>query len=93
MPSEGWPYCDFAKEIVVPAGTWYVLGDNRGPSRDSRHFGPIPTAWIAGKVLLPAVEEQKPWACSGVPRPPAHRVPQRTRTRQPSPGPVDPESV
>ncbi len=34
----------------VPAGTWYLLGDNRGESDDSRFWGPVPTAWIVGVV-------------------------------------------
>lgn len=49
--SEGWPFCDFAEEIVLPSGHWYLLGDNRGQSIDSRYFGPIPTEWIVGKVV------------------------------------------
>lgn len=37
---------------VVPADTWYLLGDNRAQSIDSRYWGPIPTEWIIGKVKL-----------------------------------------
>jgi signal peptidase I len=55
--SEGWPYCHFEEEIVVPPGTWYVLGDNRGQSDDSRYFGPIPPGWILGKVVGISTEE------------------------------------
>jgi signal peptidase I len=43
---------DFPTPIVIPVGTWYVLGDNRAQSIDSRHWGPIPTDWIVGKVQL-----------------------------------------
>ena len=25
---------------------FYLLGDNRGQSNDSRHFGPVPAEWI-----------------------------------------------
>jgi mitochondrial inner membrane protease subunit 1 len=28
----------------------YVLGDNAGESRDSRHFGPVPRSLIVGKA-------------------------------------------
>ncbi|MBO0769559.1 MAG: signal peptidase I [Solirubrobacterales bacterium] len=42
--------CDFPKTIVVPAGQYYVLGDNRPDSDDSRYWGPIPKAWLIGKV-------------------------------------------
>ena len=36
----------------VPAGTYFVLGDNRSKSRDSRVIGPIPLASIVGQVWL-----------------------------------------
>jgi signal peptidase I len=44
--------CDFPEEITVPRGYLYVLGDNRGASDDSRFWGPIPEAWVRGKVVL-----------------------------------------
>ena len=43
---------DFPAPIVIPPGTWYVLGDNRAQSIDSRWWGPIPGAWIIGRVEL-----------------------------------------
>ena len=36
----------------VPAGDFYVLGDNRGDSCDSRYWGPIKGTSIVGKVVL-----------------------------------------
>ena len=36
--------------LQVPAGTVFVAGDNREHSLDSRHFGPLPTSAIIGKV-------------------------------------------
>jgi signal peptidase I len=35
----------------VPAGTWFLLGDNRGASDDSRIWGPVPTDAILGTVV------------------------------------------
>ncbi|HLG66720.1 MAG TPA: signal peptidase I [Acidimicrobiales bacterium] len=34
----------------VPAGMYYLLGDNRSSSCDSRYWGPIPRSLIVGKV-------------------------------------------
>ncbi len=42
--------CDFPRGIVVPPGTYYVLGDNRGNTLDSRFYGPIPRGWILGVI-------------------------------------------
>jgi signal peptidase I len=40
--------CTFAKSITVPAGEYYMMGDNRGDSLDSRYWGPVPQKWIIG---------------------------------------------
>ncbi len=37
--------------LVVPAGSIYVLGDNRSNSGDSRYFGPVPESSILGRVI------------------------------------------
>lgn len=36
---------------VVPAGDYFVMGDNRPDSYDSRFFGPIPASSIVGRVI------------------------------------------
>jgi|SRR5215207_10089033 len=38
--------------ITMPEGAVFVMGDNRGDSRDSRFFGPVPFENIEGKVFL-----------------------------------------
>lgn len=38
-------------DVVIPKGYYFVMGDNREGSRDSREFGLIPEAKIEGKVV------------------------------------------
>jgi signal peptidase I len=45
--------CSFPKPITIPAGHWYLIGDNRGESDDSRFFGPIADGWIIGRKVGP----------------------------------------
>lgn len=42
--------CDFPRTFTVPAGRYYLLGDNRGASDDSRHWGPVRERSIVGRV-------------------------------------------
>jgi signal peptidase I len=42
--------CNLPKEITIPAGHFFLMGDNRGESADSRHWGPVPKGWILGRV-------------------------------------------
>jgi signal peptidase I len=46
----GGPECDLG-EIVVPAGHYYLMGDNRGNSDDSRYWGPVPRGQIIGRAV------------------------------------------
>jgi signal peptidase I len=44
--------CDFPTPIKIPPGHWFMMGDNRGESDDSRFWGPVPTAWIIGDAFF-----------------------------------------
>ena len=46
------PPCNLPQEVVVPEGHYFILGDNRGESSDSRFWGPVPEDWIVGKARL-----------------------------------------
>jgi signal peptidase I len=50
-PCTGGEPCNFPTPVRVPAGEYYMLGDNRGMSDDSRFWGPVPRAWIIGTVV------------------------------------------
>jgi signal peptidase I len=45
------PQCNFPAAIKIPAGHWFMMGDNRGESDDSRFWGPVPTGWIVGAAF------------------------------------------
>jgi signal peptidase I len=47
----GKPECNFPTPVRVPAGHWFMMGDNRGDSDDSRFWGPVPTSWIIGQAI------------------------------------------
>ena len=49
---------------VVPAGQYFMMGDNRDNSFDSRFFGPVPRKQIVGKATAVALsfDRQNYWA-------------------------------
>jgi signal peptidase I len=47
-PCQGGDQCDFPRPIKIPPGYWFMMGDNRGSSDDSRFWGPVPEDWVIG---------------------------------------------
>ena len=48
------PGDDEAREVILKPGEFFVAGDHRLYSRDSRQYGPVPRHAILGKVHLVA---------------------------------------
>jgi signal peptidase I len=44
--------CNFFRPITIPKGHWFMMGDNRGASDDSRFWGPVPRKWIIGGAFF-----------------------------------------
>ena len=53
--NEGAPcdqFCNLEREITIPEGHYFMMGDNRGASADSREWGPVPKKWMIGKAFV-----------------------------------------
>jgi signal peptidase I len=46
------PECNMPTTITIPPGHYFMMGDNRGDSDDSRYWGPIPASWMIGPVFF-----------------------------------------
>ena len=51
-PCGGAAECTFSGSIRVPADDYYMMGDNRGDSDDSRYWGPVPQRYIIGVAFF-----------------------------------------
>ena len=43
--------CDYPTQITIPEGYFFMMGDNRGASQDSRIWGPVPEKWVIGQAF------------------------------------------
>jgi len=43
--------CNLPKQITIPPDHYFMMGDNRGASDDSRFWGPVPRDWIIGEAF------------------------------------------
>jgi signal peptidase I len=48
--ANGMPW-SLQRPYTVPAGSYFVMGDNRTDSGDSREFGPVPRAQLVGRAF------------------------------------------
>jgi signal peptidase I len=52
------PNLNFPTPITIPPDHYFLLGDNRPESDDSRYWGPVPRAWIIGKLRVPDANDE-----------------------------------
>jgi signal peptidase I len=50
-PCGGAEACNLPQTITIPPDHYFMMGDNRGASDDSRFWGPVPRDWIIGEAF------------------------------------------
>ena len=50
--TDGVGQCTYPRPIKIPPDHFFMMGDNRGESDDSRFWGPVPRKWIIGQAFL-----------------------------------------
>jgi len=43
--------CNLPRTITIPPDHYFMMGDNRGASDDSRFWGPVPREWLIGEAF------------------------------------------
>ena len=51
-PDASCAICNLTSEITIPKGQYFMMGDNRGQSADSREWGPVKKDWIIGQAFF-----------------------------------------
>lgn len=52
LPCGGGDSCNLPREVEIPPDHFFMMGDNRGASDDSRFWGPVPRKWIIGQAFF-----------------------------------------
>ena len=51
-PCRGAAECNLPQAIAIPPDHYFMMGDNRPSSYDSRFWGPVPRDWIIGQAFV-----------------------------------------